>query len=41
MQYSNNNVLCILLSDTVVLSTKTPWDLMWNREALVHEIMDN
>ena len=36
---NNNNVLHILLSGTVVLSTGTPWDLMWNREALVCGVM--
>jgi len=41
---SNNNndilhiLLCILLLDITVLLTGTPWDLMWNEEALVSQI---
>ena len=40
-QKRNNNVLYILLSNTAVLLTGTSWDLMQNREALIHEVMDD
>jgi len=42
---SNNNndilhiLLCILLLDITVLLTGTPWDLMWNGEALVYRVI--
>ena len=36
---NNNNILCILLLDTVVLSTETSCDLMLNGEALVYGVI--
>jgi len=38
---NNKNVLYILLSDIIALSTRTPWNLIWNEEALVCRVIDN
>ena len=39
--FNNNNILYILLSDTMVLSTKTLWDLIWNGKPLIYEVISD
>ena len=37
----NNNILYILLSDTIVLLVRTLQDFIQNGKVLVYEVMDN